>query len=93
MNNKHKIEVFSAGCSCCTDAIGLVNEIVGDSGDVQILDMHQEEVAAKAKAYGVQSVPAIAVGGRLADCCTGRGVDEATLKASGIGVQLQLSVA
>ncbi len=86
MNNKRKIEVFSAGCSCCTDAVELVNRIAGDSGDVQVLDMHQEDVAAKAKDYGVRSVPAIAVDGKLADCCTGRGVDEATLKASGIGV-------
>ncbi len=48
--------------------------------------MHREDVAAKAKEYGVQSVPAIAVDGKLADCCTSRGVDEAMLKASGIGV-------
>lgn len=86
MNNKRKIEVFSAGCPCCTDAVELVNRIAGDSGNVQVLDMHQEEVAAKAKEYGVQSVPAIAVDGKLADCCTGRGVDEAMLKASGIGI-------
>lgn len=86
MNNKHKIEVFSAGCPCCTDAVELINRIAGDSADVQVLDMHQQRVAAKANAYGIQSVPAIAVDGRLADCCTGRGVDEATLKASGIGV-------
>jgi glutaredoxin len=86
MNNKRKIEVFSAGCPCCTDAVELVNRIAGDSGNVQVLDMHREDVAAKAKEYGIQSVPAIAVDGKLADCCTGRGVDEATLKASGIGV-------
>lgn len=85
MNNKRQIEVFSAGCPCCTDVVELVNRIAGDSGNVQVLDMHQEDVAAKAKEYGVQSVPAIAVDGKLADCCTGRGVDEATLKASGVG--------
>ena len=86
MNNRRKIEVFSAGCPCCTEAVEMVNRIAGDSGDVQVLDMRREEVAAKAREYGVRSVPAIAVDGKLADCCTGRGVDEATLKASGIGV-------
>ncbi len=86
MNNKGKIEVFNAGCPCCTEAVELVNRIAGDFGDVQVLDMHQGDVAAKAKEYGVQSVPAIAVDGKLADCCTSRGVDEAMLKASGIGV-------
>jgi glutaredoxin 3 len=85
MSNKRQIEVFSAGCSCCTDAVDLVNRIAADSANVQVLDMHQQSVAAKAKEYGVQSIPAIAVDGKLADCCTGRGVDEATLKLSGIG--------
>jgi hypothetical protein len=50
--------------------------------------MHNPEVAAKAKTYGVRSVPAVAVNGKLADCCSGRGVDEATLRREGIGVAL-----
>ncbi len=86
MNNKGKIEVFNAGCPCCTEAVELVNRIAGDSGDVQVLDMHQGDVAAKAKEYGVQSVPAIAVNGKLADCFTGRGVNEQMLKGSGLGI-------
>ncbi len=85
-SNKRKIEIFSAGCSCCTDAIEMVNRIAADSADVQVLDMQEQGLAAKAKEYGVRSVPAIAVDGKLADCCTGRGIDEAILKASGIGV-------
>ncbi len=85
-SNKRKIEIFSAGCSCCTDAIEMVNRIAADSADVQVLDMQEQGLAAKAKEYGVRSVPAIAVDGKLADCCTGRGIDEATLRASGIGV-------
>ena len=86
MSSRRKIEVFSAGCPCCTEAVDMVNRIAGDSSEVQVLDMHQEDVAAKAKEYGVQSVPAIAVDGKLADCCTGRGIDEETLKASGLGI-------
>ncbi len=49
MSNRRKIEVFSAGCPCCTEAVELVNRMAGDSGDVQVLDMHRAEVAAKAK--------------------------------------------
>ncbi len=86
MSSRRKIEVFSADCPCCTEAVELVNRIAGDSGDVQVLDMHQGQVAAKAKEYGVQSVPAIAIDGKLADCCTGRGVDQISLKASGLGI-------
>ena len=48
--------------------------------------MHRPEVAARAEHYGVRSVPAVAVDGKLADCCAGRGVDEAALRAAGVGV-------
>ena len=88
MAEKRKIEIFSAGCPCCTEAVDLVNRIAGDSADVQVLDMHRAETAAKAKEYGIQSVPAVVVDGKLADCCAGRGVSEEALKAMGIGVPL-----
>ena len=52
------------------------------------MDMHQQETAAKAKEYGIKSVPAVIIDGKLANCCMGRGVDEATLRAAGMGVQL-----
>src|SRR5437867_3195260 len=38
--------------------------------------MHQSETAAQAKQYGVRSVPAIVIDGKLASCCGGRGPDE-----------------
>ena len=50
--------------------------------------MHKPEVAKKARAYGIRSVPAVAVDGRLADCCAGRGPDESQLRATGIGTPL-----
>jgi glutaredoxin 3 len=59
--------------------------VVGSSAEVSVLDMHRQDVAAKAKGMGVQSVPAVAIDGKLADCCTGRGVDEATLRSQGLG--------
>ena len=42
----------------------------------------------KAKGYGVQSVPAVVVDGKLADCCAGRGPQEQALRAAGIGAKL-----
>lgn len=85
MSDKRKIEIFSAGCPLCAEAVGTVSRIAGDSTGVEVLDMHRPEVAARAVEYGVHSVPAVAVDGKLADCCTGRGVDEATLWAAGVG--------
>jgi glutaredoxin len=52
---------------------------------VTVLDMKDAEVAERAKALGVRSVPAVAINGKLADCCAGRGPDEATLRAAGLG--------
>ena len=83
-----KIEVFSAGCAVCEDTITLINRIACPSCEVEILDMHQPEVAKKAQRYGIRSVPAVAVDGKLADCCAGRGPDEALLRAAGIGTPL-----
>ena len=83
-----KIEVFSAGCAICEDTVVLINRIACASCEVEILDMQRPEVAKKARAYGVRSVPAVAVDGGLADCCAGRGPDERQLRATGIGTPL-----
>ncbi|HEV1994562.1 MAG TPA: thioredoxin family protein [Candidatus Acidoferrum sp.] len=82
MCTKKKIEVFSAGCSTCKETIELVNRIAGSSHEVVIHDMHKSEVASQAKRYGVRSVPAIVVDGKLAGCCAGRGPDEHVLRSA-----------
>ena len=84
MNNKRQVEIFSAGCPACEEAIQTVKRIACPSCDVEVLDMRQSGVAARAKQLGVKSVPAVAIDGKLADCCAGRGVDEATLRATGV---------
>jgi glutaredoxin len=86
MATKRTIEVFTAGCAACEETIALVNSIACSSCHVEILDMHDAKVAAKAKQYGIRSVPAVVIDGKLADCCRGRGVDETTLRAAGVGV-------
>ena len=88
MATTRKIEVFSAGCAVCEDAIALINRIACPSCEVEILDMHQPEVIKKAKRYGIRSIPAVVVNGKLAECCAGRGPDVATLRAAGIGQPL-----
>ncbi|AOE85934.1 thioredoxin family protein [Pseudomonas sp. TCU-HL1] len=85
MTAKRKVEVFSAGCPACSDVVALVQGLACPSCEVVVLDMHDIEVAKRAKALGVRSVPAVAINGQLADCCAGRGVDEHTLRAAGLG--------
>jgi glutaredoxin len=85
---KRKIEIFSAGCSVCDETVQLVNSMACSSCDVQVLDMRQADVAARAKVYGVKSVPAVVIDGKLSDCCSNRGIDAKTLKAAGLGMPL-----
>ena len=77
-----KIEVFSAGCSTCKDTIEMVKRLAGSSHEVVIHDMQKSDVALKAKSYGVRSIPAVVIDGKLASCCAGRGPEEKVLKAA-----------
>jgi hypothetical protein len=85
MATKRKIEVFSAGCPACQDTVALVQRVACPSCDVSVLDMNDPNVAQRAKSLGIRSVPAVVINGKLADCCQGRGPDEATLRAAGLG--------
>lgn len=80
-----KIEIFSAGCAVCEETINLVNRIACPSCEITVLDMKQSAVSKRAAELGIRSVPAVVIDGKLAGCCAGRGPDEATLKAAGVG--------
>ncbi|HZC24663.1 MAG TPA: thioredoxin family protein [Candidatus Binatia bacterium] len=81
MSTKKKIEVFSAGCSACKETIEMVKR-VASSHELVIHDMNKSEVATRAKQYGVRSVPAVVIDGKLASCCAGRGPEESVLRAA-----------
>jgi len=70
------------------ETIQLVKSIASSSCEIEIHDMHQPEAAAKAKRYGVKSVTAVVINGKLAGCCTGGGVDPEILRSEGIGAAL-----
>lgn len=83
-----KIEIFSAGCPLCSDTIELVNSLACPSCEVTVIDMHDIKGATRARDLGVTSVPAVAVNGKLAGCCMGRGPDKAALREAGVGQPL-----
>ncbi len=83
MADKRKIEIFSAGCQVCQDTVDRVKSLVCPSCEVTVLDMKVADVATRAKALGVSTVPAVVVDGRLIG-----GADEASLRAAGIGQPL-----
>ncbi len=88
MNAKRKIEIFSAGCPACEETISRIQDLTCPSCEVVVPDMKDTGIAERAKELGVRSVPAIAIAGKLADCCSGRGSDEAVLQAAGLGQPL-----
>ena len=85
MADKRKVEIFNAGCPACDETVKLVETIACPSCEVAVLNMQDCSVASRAKSLGVRSIPAVVINGKLADCCSGRGPDEATLKSAGLG--------
>jgi len=85
MADKRLIEIYSAGCAVCEQTVQRVRELACDSCDLEVRNMNNADVAAKAAALGIRSVPAVVIDGVLADCCAGRGPDEAALRAAGLG--------
>jgi len=85
MTTTRTVEIFSAGCPMCDETVALVKQLACPSCDVTVLDMHNPEVARRAKSLGIRTLPAVVINGTLAACCAGRGVDEATLRVAGLG--------
>ena len=83
------VEIFSAGCHVCTETVEMVQRTACPSCEVTVLDMRDAAVASRAKELGIRSLPAVVIDGKLADCCSGRGVDESTLRAAGLGQPIQ----
>lgn len=89
MSNKRRVEVFTAGCYLCDDVVKQVKALACPNCEVIVYDLNEKcdtnECEDKAKHYGIHSVPAVAVNGKLVDCCKDRGVDLDVLKQEGLG--------
>ncbi len=87
MTERREVEVFTAGCSLCDETVQLVllHSVDDPTCSVTVLHMADESTQKKARQYGVTRVPAIAVDGRLADCCRGNAIDGDMLRSLGIG--------
>lgn len=88
MANERKVEVFSAGCATCEEAIELVKKDACSSCEVIVHDMKDIKVVSRAKELGIRSVPAVVIDGKLAACCSSKGVDIGVLRDAGLGKAL-----
>lgn len=86
---KRKIEIFTAGCPLCDPVVKMVKELACENCDVTIYDMvtqcDSKICLDKAKAYGVVSIPAVAVNGELLSCCEKNAITKEDLIEAGIG--------
>lgn len=85
MDTKRKVEIFIAGCPVCKETVEMIKSIACPFCEVIVLDIKRSEVAERARSLGIRSVPAVVINGKLADCCSGQGPDEVTLRAAGLG--------
>lgn len=81
MAKQKRVEIYSAGCSACTETIQMVKRIAGQH-ELIIHDMNKPEAAAKAKEHGIHRVPAVVIDGKLAECCKARAPEENVLRAA-----------
>jgi glutaredoxin 3 len=87
---KRQIEIFSAGCISCQEAIRLVQQLVGESDEVTVHDINDENVQLLAKSLDIRSVPSVVITSReLAACCTNRGIDKTVLLEAGVGQRIR----
>jgi len=80
MAETRNIDVFSAGCALCHQVIDVVRREAGSTSEVIVRNMMDGRSLARAEKFGIRSVPAVVIDGRLASCCTGRCVDLEVLK-------------
>jgi glutaredoxin 3 len=78
-----KIEVFSAGCPLCHQAIDLVRRQAGSSCEIIVHNMTDARGFGRATALGVRAVPAVAIDGKLVS--SSRGIDIQILRDAGLG--------
>jgi len=85
---KRKVEVFTSGCPICEPTVGLVKKLACPSCELIIYDLTKytnKEIQNKATSYGIERIPAVAVDGKLLECCEMGSVSEDSLRQAGVG--------
>lgn len=92
MADKRKVEVFTAGCPVCDPTVKTVKDLACSSCNVHVHDLNKgcdtDECRVEAQKYGLKTVPAVVVNGKVVSCCDNKGPQEDELKAAGIGASI-----
>lgn len=88
---KRQVEIFTANCPVCDPVVQMIKEMACDQCEVTTYDLLKQcddkTCLAKMKAYGIKKIPAVAVNGKLLDCCKDRAITKEKLMEAGIGGQ------
>jgi hypothetical protein len=83
------VELFTAGCPICADAVALVETVMCPDCELRLYDVREgcatNECREKVRRYGITAVPAVAVDGMLLDYCRVEPITADRLRAAGIG--------
>lgn len=86
---KRQIEIFTANCPVCDPVVQMVKDLVCDNCEVTTYDLvkqcEDKTCLSKIEEYGVKRLPAIAVNGKLLDCCQINTPTKENLVSAGIG--------
>lgn len=92
--SKRNVEVFTGGCFLCDETVALVKELACPNCEVAVYDLCEPcesgECIEKSKAYGITSVPAVVVDGKIVSCCLREKPSRESLRAAGVGRPLSL---
>jgi len=84
MSGRKNVDIFTAGCPVCTEAVEQVKAALCNDCEITVYDLNKgcesNECREKAKSYGIKSVPAVAIDGKLAACCSHSGVNIESIK-------------
>ncbi len=77
-----KIEVFTAGCPLCEEAVIAAREGACPNCEVLVYDLHDDGIAEKAHAYGIDRLPTVVVNGEIVGCCSQGKPDAESIRAT-----------
>ena len=86
---KRQVEVFTANCPVCDPVVKMIEELACDECEITLYDLVRQcddkTCLTKMNEYGIKKIPAVAVNGKLLDCCKGSSITKEKLMEAGIG--------
>ena len=86
---KRQVEIFTANCPVCDPVVKTVKDLACAQCDIIIYDLVKQcddkTCLSKLDEYQIKRVPAIAVNGKLLNCCQDQGISKEKLIKAGIG--------